>query len=306
MRFRVVLALMLLAALAGCPSPYRLGFPGPHPVKKYYTRWSPDYPEISVFYSDAPSKLKHAPAVIFSTGWNQPRGSYEGYATQLAQWGYVAIIRSYPGLGIGRLGDANLVDHVKQISGIIDWLAQENERPDSPLYERVDADNVGVTGHSMGATVSIIAGTWDPRIRAVVSLDIKYQEPRLEPFARYQDAAGAYLLVATDEAGWCGIPPRASGRILDLLKPPAAQVTILGGDHMDFEDSIVGLNYFALIACTPGQMDSQLSRDLSTKYMIAWFNVYLQGKEEFSDYYSGQRAQEDVDQGLVTIELKLE
>lgn len=71
---------------------------------------------------------------------------------------------------------------------------------------------------------------------------------------------------------------------------------------------MVGMNYFGQVFCpsAPAPPSPQEVRDIATRYMIAWFNVYLKGNTEFERYYVGAEAQQDIDAGLVSIRTKFE
>ena len=68
----------------------------------------------------------------------------------------------------------------------------------------------------------------------------------------------------------------------------------------------IGLTHGAPFLCPRGPADGQDVRDISTRYMIAWFNVHLKGMTEFADYYDGDAADADVAAGSVTIRSMLE
>jgi len=300
-------AVGVLACLTtACPEPYTLGFPGPFPTEHYAAHYSAISPEVTVFVPREGPDVGLHPAVVFSTGWNQPRASYYGFATQLAEWGFVTVVRSDPSLGLRGIGGPELLEvNADEVSRIVDWLATENRRRGSPLYGQVDAQTVGALGHSMGGRVSLIAGSRDPRIRAVVTLDVKYGEPRLDCLVTLETSTAAILILGSDDVSWCSRPPDATCRLFDRLHAPAGDVSILGADHMDFEDCMIGLSYLLEVTpCCGGTMDAQQVRDIATRYAVAWFNVYLHGWSGYSDYYAGRCAREDMERGLVTIHLR--
>ncbi len=291
--------------LLGCPGPYRLGFPGPYPERGYHQTFREGLP-ITIFYPDTDPPMQNLPLIIFNAGFIQPRASYEGFGRQLAQWGYVVVIRTYASLGLVGVGDSLLWEHVAQFSDLIDWVAEENLRPGSPLYGMVDTTNVGTTGHSFGASVAIVAGVADPRVRAVVSLDVSYNGGDLDVLDLLPEDDTPYFYVAADSGGWCSIPPVANGRLFDYTNPPTVQATIAGADHMDFMDTPIGLYYLGYVGCPRGPLDDQISRDYATKYMVAWFQVHLKGQREFADYYNGTLADADEATGLISFMRKLE
>ena len=88
------------------------------------------------------------------------------YAMELARRGYVAIAPDYPGFGeykidVYKLGYASAT--MKAI-----W---NNLRAVDVLcgLDEVDADRIGVIGHSLGGHNAIFTALFEPRIRAVVS-----------------------------------------------------------------------------------------------------------------------------------------
>lgn len=291
--------------LSSCYTKYELGFPGPYPAAGYHTYFEEDLP-ITVFYPDTYPRMENLPVVIFNAGFIQPRATYEGYGRQLAQWGYVAVIRAYASLGLIGIGDAMVDTHVAQSRRLLDWLADENERPDSPLFGMVDTNNVGVTGHSLGATVAMSTALAEPRVRAAVNLDATYDGAEFNKLDDLAFCQAAILYIAAASGGWCSQAPGSQRRLYDYTPAPTVQVTIEGADHIDFMDTPIGLYNTASIACPQGSADAQLVRDLATKYMVAWFNVHLKGMTEFADYYNGAAADADRDAGLAKFQCRLE
>ncbi len=289
----------------GCYGNYTLGFPGPYPVTGFHTHVAENEP-ITVLYPDTEEPLEHLPVVIFSAGFIQPRASYEGFARQLAQWGYVAVIRSYPSLGFAGFGDALMDTHVAQVRRLIDWLDTQNANSESPLYGKVDTTTVGLTGHSLGATVSICTALVEPRVKAVVSLDVSYNGGDFDVIDELPYTTVAFMYIAASAGGWCSRAPGTNGLLFDYTPAPTALVTIVGADHMDFMDRPIGANNLGFIACPQGPTDDQLVRDLATKYMVAWFNVQLKGEAEFAEYYNGSFAAADEAAGLATFRCRLE
>ena len=305
-RLRVAVYLLVCGILlSGCPSSYELGFQGPNEIKAYTTQFGDSW-DLTVIYPDCEPPPEGFPVVIFSPGFIQPRATYEGFGKQLAQWGYVTILRAYPALGFGGFAWAMIDEHVAQCRQLIDWVTEENLRPESPLYGLVNADKIGVTGHSHGASTSIATTVVDSRVKALVSLDVFYDGADLDIGDGLMDRGAAVMYITADCGGYCSISPLATVPLIDATPAPAVQVTLIGADHMDFLDTAIGFSYGGYLMCPNGPMDNQLARDLAAKYMISWFNVYLYGKEEFADYYNGTKADEDEAAGLVSFTRKFE
>jgi dienelactone hydrolase len=58
----------------------------------------------------------------------------------------------------------------RALSEAIDWALRENARPQSPLYRRIDASQIAVSGWSCGGLQAYAVAT-DPRIRTVVIMN---------------------------------------------------------------------------------------------------------------------------------------
>ena len=88
------------------------------------------------------------------------------YAMELARRGYVAIVPDYPGFGEYKI-DVYKMGYASASMKAI-W---NNRRAVDVLcgLEEVDADRIGVIGHSLGGHNAIFTALFEPRIRAVVS-----------------------------------------------------------------------------------------------------------------------------------------
>lgn len=202
-------ALVIVGCLVGCSIPLGApdplsGFEGPYPVKMESVPLE-DGSEMSVYYPDVETHSELYPVIIFSGGWNLARVSYHHTARRLAEWGYIAIIRFYPTVGIWSFGPVLTDVHIDQIKRIIDWCIVENSRLGSPLYGVVDTEHIGLMGHSFGAELSMMASTIDPRVDAVVSLDALYGDKETG-FPQTGDPAaapGAVMYIGASEGGYC-------------------------------------------------------------------------------------------------------
>ncbi len=276
MHQRLLLSLGLLA-LCGCQAEAPLGYPGPGTFTQFEAELEPGV-LFTVYLPDGAPGTRH-PVVIFSTGWNQPRISYTSYGRQLAQWGFIAIIRHYPSLGLAGVGDALIPVHVDQVRRIMNWCEAEDARPSSPLYQRVDPTAYGTTGHSMGGGIAIGAAIELPRVQAAVPLDILFggnsfnEEFGAEALA---GASAAILYLAAEDGRWCSKPPQADLNLFDIGPPPAMEVVLAGAGHIDFVDFMSGINNLAWVACPAGEARPADVRALATRYMVAWFQAYLQ------------------------------
>ena len=123
-----------------------------------------------------PKNLKgKAPAMLClhqttSIGKDEPAGlggkPNLAYAKELAERGYVALAPDYPNYGERKLDVYKLGYASASMKGIWDHMRAVDLLAS---LDKVDADKIGVIGHSLGGHNSIFVALFDPRLKAVVS-----------------------------------------------------------------------------------------------------------------------------------------
>ncbi len=297
-----VLAAVFLLAACRQPPPAKLGFPGALDYSYLDTTIDGQVP-ISVFYPKGPAPEGGYPLVIFSVGWNQTRAAYQGYGIQLAQWGYVAVLRSYPLLFVDGIGYDNNEQQIEQISAIIDWAAAQNEMPDSPLFGLVDTTRVGSTGHSLGGRQAVVSAARDPRIQAVIDID-SVEESSLLPMQYCVPDIHAPILWMRGEVLCATLGNRILDSLYRIANPPTADVIIRGAGHLDFIESFQGMNRVAPIFCGPNERDPNEVRAIAVSFMVAWFNVYLKNDLQWASYFEGPDAEQMISENKASIEVR--
>ena len=119
---------------------------------------SAEFSYIVVYPENFNARMK-LPVVVWSNGTYVPPKSYEDLFSLLAQEGFIVVAST----------DSLLYDG-SVVSGAIDFIIEQNDNPDSPLYRRVDTSRIGAAGHSLGGRSSINAAVKDERIGVVASI----------------------------------------------------------------------------------------------------------------------------------------
>jgi hypothetical protein len=118
---------------------------------EYKTRTGWDGGGILSYPKQLSSTQKHG-VVVWGPGGGTEPGAYEGMIRRLASHGFVVIaLKESP-------GDAS------QAMKALDWMDKQNKDQNSPLYNKLDMNTVGCSGHSMGGLESEQAVIKDKRV----------------------------------------------------------------------------------------------------------------------------------------------
>ncbi|MEV4877125.1 alpha/beta fold hydrolase [Streptomyces cyaneofuscatus] len=160
-------ALAALAVLVGGGTWTAVADDGPPAVQREDRMLRPGGVPIDTSYFTAGGSGKR-PAVLIGHGFGGSKNDVRAQAEKLAADGYAVL--TWSARGFGKSGGAiSLNDpdgEVKDVSGLIDWLA---ERPEVELDEKGDP-RVGLTGASYGGAVSLLAAGHDQRVDAIASV----------------------------------------------------------------------------------------------------------------------------------------
>ncbi len=203
------------------------------------------------------------PLIVLSHGLTTTVHEFDGVYPDLVAAGYVVATPAFPettgGSGTGAAG--SVVDEPGDVRFVIDQLLAANDDADSPLHDAIDADRIGVGGHSLGAmaTLLLVYGT-------------EFGDDRID--AAYE-ASGSLVLVPVDAGGYdfAGGPPllavhgdadptvpyQAARDIYAAAHAPKWLLTITGGDHNTF--------------LVPGG----LGHDAHETALVAFFDRYVKG-----------------------------
>jgi hypothetical protein len=99
------------------------------------------------------------PVILWGNGTGATPGIYDGLLRHLASHGFVVAAANTTQSGSGQ----------EMLSGAT-FLANENNRPGSVYYQKIDTSRIGATGHSQGGGGAIAAGA-DPRVDTIVPIE---------------------------------------------------------------------------------------------------------------------------------------
>lgn len=174
------------------------------------------------------------PLLVFSQGYNI---SVQAYSTLFADWasaGFVVAVPMYPHTDPSEpsaLDENDITNHPADLRFVITALLNAAQRPGALLSGLVNANEIGVIGHSDGADVSLAVSAnsccQDPRVKAAAILS----GAELASFGgHYGFSGGVPLLVAQGSADAVNLPA-CSAQIYDGAGPNKYYLDLLGAPH---------------------------------------------------------------------------
>lgn len=179
------------------------------------------------------------PTIVLAHGLSGGRTKFTELAGQWAEAGYLVVVPDFPLTSAGVPDGPRLADFVNQpgdLSFLITSVVALAGTPDSPVEGRVDAEEIGVAGFSLGAVtvygLAFNSCCRDERIEAVVAMS-----GLLLPFDGEYDVAGVPLLVLHGDAD-TNIPFGRGHDAYEEADPPKFFVTLRGAGHSPpYEDA---------------------------------------------------------------------
>jgi Chlorophyllase enzyme len=263
---------------------------------------------MQAFYPSGGPTPGPYPVVVVGHGFQLPASQYTNYIKRLATFGYVAITADFPTSFFGMDNNKN----AKDLIAAIEWAGSKPQL-------QADTANVGMTGHSLGGKLALLAATLDSRVKAAIVLDpvdggggpgggcnpptcvdVSALMPNLK-------IPTGFLGEITDASGGFQSCAPAAENYTTFFKgtnTPSLSVTVKGANHMSFLDDVASCGATCGF-CNMAMVDNDTVNALSRAYVTAFYERYLRGNTGYDTYLNGAEAQARyVDTNLVAIESK--
>jgi dienelactone hydrolase len=285
------------------PGPYTVGSPFIESVTVAATGHTFD---VRVWRPTAGPDAGPWPVVVVAHGLLLTSTQYDGYASRLASFGYVALNADYPFSTFA----PNHLAAAQDLRGVFTWASTAPS-----ISGLVDLTRTALVGHSLGARLSLLAATQDTAIDVVVALD---PVDGLPPLCTTQNCPDVSSLMNS-----LTIPTLFLGETLDATSqggqacasaadnyttfyagtpPPSVAVTVNGAGHMSFLDDLAGCGLICAACQTPTTPNATVN-GLARAYAVAFLQRYLRGIVSYDTYITGAMAQARyIDTGLATLQ----
>lgn len=178
------------------------------------------------------------------------------------------------------------------ISFVIDRILAEANRPDADAgYRVVDAQRIGVMGHSLGGAAALGIGRLRGDVDAVMALDAPFLCDIVGvengEFVFVQDTYPAPVLNIYSDDAWGLLSEwpqyAANFRLLSDTAAVAHNVRISGAGHFSLTDLTLSTPIITrLLDRVPAPADATYCLTTINRVTLAFFDCYLKGRGEFS------------------------
>ena len=279
--------------------------------------------------------VPHYPVILFSHGFGLTRDSNTAQCEELASHGYIVVGVSHTYSScIVQFPDGRLVDGLtsmaKRLGGkaltedsrlleqeieiwatdvrfVLDQLEQFDRDRTSPFYQRIDKENIGIFGHSLGGVTAAQMCHRDARVKAGVDLDGLLYGP-----AMTQKLAKPFMFMLKDDLNMFERPwTQDDVKQFDIYSPGAEDMfksryasasrqlaqsggqqaytaIVRGAKHMAFCDYVL-LKHASILSRVlrslhkpgdlgTGSINGFRATEIVNTYLVSFFNKYLKGQ----------------------------
>ena len=201
------------------------------------------------------------PAIVFLPGRMATDDQYESYARALASRGFIVAVHGWYSL---LTTDLELA-HQAQV--IAEWLV---------ATQGVDAQKIGVAGHSMGAKDAVLAASKYGTFNSVVAIDPD-DNGNVSVVRGYTASLRVPLLLIGAEVAWqaasvCAPKEKNYQRFFEQAPAGTIELTLLDADHVQMLDDP---DRFGYGICRSGTADTQQVRITSRRATVGFFMQHL-------------------------------
>ena len=221
-------------------------------------RNGPDYGDATLFFpTNTTGQLK---SVVLVPGYRATQSSVTKWAEYFAARGFICMT-----IGTNSLYDSPAL-RAKALVDAMQTIRDENNRANSPLYQKIDTGKIAVGGWSMGGGGAQLAAKLDPRVKAVFAI-----APWLYP----------QTLVAAD------LDHSAPTLIISGQNDPTAPPAIHSNVHYNYTPTTTNK---LLIEIAGGNHSTPLDPTLKNgdvgNVAYAWLKLYLEGNNCYCKFLS--------------------
>ncbi|MBD2068622.1 ScyD/ScyE family protein [Leptolyngbya sp. FACHB-671] len=226
-------------------------------VEHYSTTIAADGDPADVYYPVVPdATADQLPIALMLQGGLVDKADYSNYAEQVASYGFVVVVPNNERKITGPDGQeiTGLLADQQQVNDVLNQIRVEDTNSNSPIFEIVDTEKLGLLGHSLGGYAGLAAiqnindpavssddYTRPPELMAGVFYGTNFQSSMnsgIFPSVDNQDIPVGLIAGTLDGVSDFG---EVASTYVKLQDPPKALIIVDGANHYGItnEDNIV-------------------------------------------------------------------
>ncbi len=262
----------MLASCAGTvdqpsgPAPDRssLSGNGPYQIRAYQSAPVPEqYASATIYYPlDKPSAMG---GVAIAPGYTERQRHINWWGGRLASHGFAVLVLDTND------PEAPPEQRAAALTAAVDTLRAENDRRESPLFERLDPQRMAVMGHSMGGGGALLAADRNNDALAAALALTPWQ-----PDGSFAGIAVPTLIIAGENDRIAPVAEHAWPHFQSLpAGTPRAYLEVASGDHF------IGNNR------------AEYLHPLMSRYAVAWLKRHVDGDQRYHPFIHGEPVNRD-------------
>jgi predicted dienelactone hydrolase len=277
-----LLALLVSSVLAAdiysTPGPYAWGertVNVPTPGTPFGVNAKVYYPAVSQGSNTNVSNAGPFPVIAFGHGFFIGASSYDSTLRHLASRGYIVVATSSQEFTF----NPNREQYIADMSRSVDYMIAQNSTAGSPFEGRVNSSQLGISGHSLGGGIALVAASRDSRFKATATLaaaSLRDAGPLGAAPPPYADVEVANLNIPVSLINGSAdgvIPVATNGQVIyDAASGPRMLPSQTGGFHQGFTD------FPFAIGETPGVTGAE-QLEYTRAELTSFFDLYLKGDQ---------------------------
>ena len=237
---------------------------GQFAVAKYETPTAKPAEKFTVYYPNALNSNKKYPVIVFANGTGISASRYPVVLEHFASWGFIVVGNEDQATNSGKSTNASLA-----------FLLSENNNKNSPLYQKIDTNKIGLTGFSQGGA-SVFTAMADEAYRqhyktAIAVSPVHEELGQKVNYPAYKlDAIKTPMMIIAGTKGnfeiKTVIPLDKMTEMYNKINAPKLMARRIGADHDNMQFWADG-------------------------YRTAWFMYHLQNDQQAGQAFIGNNAE---------------
>ena len=237
---------------------------GQFAVAKYETPTAKPAEKFTVYYPNALNSNKKYPVIVFANGTGFSASRYPVVLEHFASWGFIVVGNEDQATNSGKSTNASLA-----------FLLSENNNKNSPLYQKIDTNKIGLTGFSQGGA-SVFTAMADEAYRqhyktAIAVSPVHEELGQKVNYPAYKlDAIKTPMMIIAGTKGnfeiKTVIPLDKMTEMYNKINAPKLMARRIGADHDNMQFWADG-------------------------YRTAWFMYHLQNDQQAGQAFIGNNAE---------------